>query len=172
MATELGQAYVQIMPSAKGIKSIIEKELGMEVPSAGKTAGVGLGKSIVGGLASVLAAAGIGKMISSALSAGADLQQSFGGIDTLYKGLRLLSKGLLKRHTKLVYQQILMQSKRYLWVHLLNNPLEEMLLRLPRLLTWQSWTWLTTLLRWVPILHQFKWLIRDLLNKTTPCLIT
>lgn len=100
MATELGQAYVQIMPSAKGIKSIIEKELGMEVPSAGKTAGVGLGKSIVGGLASVLAAAGIGKMISSALSAGADLQQSFGGIDTLYKGAETAVKGFAKEAYK------------------------------------------------------------------------
>lgn len=100
MATELGQAYVQIMPSAKGIKSIIEKELGMEVPSAGKTAGVGLGKSIVGGLASVLAAAGIGKMISSALSASADLQQSFGGIDTLYKGAETAVKGFAKEAYK------------------------------------------------------------------------
>lgn len=100
MATELGQAYVQIMPSAKGIKSIIEKELGIEVPSAGKTAGVGLGKSIVGGLASVLAAAGIGKMISSALSAGADLQQSFGGIDTLYKGAETAVKGFAKEAYK------------------------------------------------------------------------
>ncbi|SQG93495.1 phage minor tail protein [Streptococcus dysgalactiae subsp. equisimilis] len=100
MATELGQAYVQIMPSARGIKSIIEKELGMEVPSAGKTAGVGLGKSIVGGLASVLAAAGIGKMISSALSAGADLQQSFGGIDTLYKGAETAVKGFAKEAYK------------------------------------------------------------------------
>ena len=46
MATELGQAYVQIMPSAKGIKGSIEKTLGGEAASAGKSAG----SSIVSGI--------------------------------------------------------------------------------------------------------------------------
>lgn len=36
MASELGQAYVQIVPSAKGIKGSIEKELGGEADAAGK----------------------------------------------------------------------------------------------------------------------------------------
>ena len=37
MASELGQAYVQIVPSAKGIKGSIEKELGGEADAAGIT---------------------------------------------------------------------------------------------------------------------------------------
>lgn len=114
MATELGQAYVQIMPSARGISGAISKQLDPEARSAGLSAGSLIGGNLVKMIGGAIAAAGIGKMISSALSAGADLQQSFGGIGAL----RLLSKGLLKRHTKLEYQQILMQSKQFQWVHL------------------------------------------------------
>lgn len=32
MATELGQAYVQIMPSARGMKGMLSKELGADIP--------------------------------------------------------------------------------------------------------------------------------------------
>lgn len=35
MATELGQAYIQLMPSAKGIGKNIEKELNNETGGAG-----------------------------------------------------------------------------------------------------------------------------------------
>lgn len=80
MATDLGKAYVQIVPSAKGIGSSISQELSGESISAGKTAG----NNIVGTIKSVIAAAGIGKAIKSTLEAGGNLQQSFGGLDTLY----------------------------------------------------------------------------------------
>ncbi|HEM2624618.1 TPA: phage tail protein [Streptococcus suis] len=86
MATDLGSAYVQIVPSAKGISGSISKLLGGEVESAGRSAGSSLGASLVSALSGALAAAGIGKIIGSALSAGADLQQSFGGLDTIYDG--------------------------------------------------------------------------------------
>ena len=80
MASELAKAYVQIVPSAKGIKGSISNVLGGESQSAGKSAGTSIASSIK----TAIAAAGIGKVISDALSAGADLQQSFGGIDTIY----------------------------------------------------------------------------------------
>ncbi|MGQ7446345.1 phage tail protein [Streptococcus suis] len=86
MATDLGSAYVQIVPSAKGISGSISKLLGGEVDSAGRSAGSSLGASLVSALSGALAAAGIGKIIGSALGAGADLQQSFGGLDTIYDG--------------------------------------------------------------------------------------
>ena len=38
MATELAKAYVQIVPSAKGIKGKITEELGGEAASAGSSA--------------------------------------------------------------------------------------------------------------------------------------
>lgn len=80
MATELGKAYVQIIPSAKGISGSISKELGGEAESAGKSAGFNIGSAIKG----AIAAAGIGTVLKNALDAGGNLQQSFGGLDTLY----------------------------------------------------------------------------------------
>lgn len=53
MATELGQAYVQIVPSAKGISGSITSALGGEAESAGKSAGL----SIAGGIGSALKSA-------------------------------------------------------------------------------------------------------------------
>ncbi|HER0509718.1 TPA: hypothetical protein VIY95_001450 [Streptococcus pyogenes] len=100
MATELGQAYVQIMPSARGISGAISKQLDPEARSAGLSAGSLIGGNLVKMIGGAIAAAGIGKMISSALSAGADLQQSFGGIDTLYKGAETAVKGVAKEAYK------------------------------------------------------------------------
>lgn len=80
MATELGKAYVQIIPSAKGIGGAISKELDGEAGSAGKSAGL----NIAGALKGAIAAAGIGTALKSALEAGGNLQQSFGGLETLY----------------------------------------------------------------------------------------
>ncbi|MEN4305018.1 hypothetical protein R2604_08865 [Streptococcus pyogenes] len=100
MATELGQAYVQIMPSARGISGAISKQLDPEARSAGLSAGSLIGGNLVKMIGGAIAAAGIGKMISSALSAGADLQQSFGGIDTLYKCAETAVKGFAKEAYK------------------------------------------------------------------------
>ena len=80
MATNLGQAYVQIIPSAKGISGSISSAIGGEAESAGKSAGLNL----VSALKGVIAAAGIGAAIKSSLDAGGALQQSFGGLDTIY----------------------------------------------------------------------------------------
>ncbi|HEM5071014.1 TPA: phage tail protein [Streptococcus suis] len=100
MATDLGSAYVQIVPSAKGISGSISKLLGGEVDSAGRSAGSSLGASLVSALSGALAAAGIGKIIGSALSAGADLQQSFGGLDTIYDGAQESAKNFAKEAYK------------------------------------------------------------------------
>ena len=86
MATELGKAYVQIIPSAKGISGMIQKEMGGEVASAGVSAGESLGSKMMGAVSGVIAAAGIGKAIGASINEGAALQQSLGGIETLFKG--------------------------------------------------------------------------------------
>lgn len=93
MATELGKAYVQIIPSARGITGMIQKEMGGEVASAGVSSGQTLGSKLVGALTGAIAAAGIGKAIGAALSEGAALQQSLGGIDTLFKASAEKVKG-------------------------------------------------------------------------------
>lgn len=78
---ELAKAYVQIIPSADGIKGKITEAIGGEASSAGES----FGKKMVGAIKNIIVAAGIGKAISSALNEGAALQQSLGGIETLFK---------------------------------------------------------------------------------------
>ena len=85
MATELGKAYVQIIPSAKGISGMIQKEMGGEVASAGVSAGESLGSKMMGAVSGVIAAAGIGQAIGASINEGAALQQSLGGVETLFK---------------------------------------------------------------------------------------
>lgn len=88
MATELAKAYVQIIPSATGIKNRIKNEIDPEADSAGRSAGgkiaTGLKAAAVAGMAT--AGLAIGKTISSSIAEGASLQQSLGGIETLFKG--------------------------------------------------------------------------------------
>ena len=89
MATELGAAYVQIIPSAQGIKGMIQKAMGTEVASSGQEAGTSFMSGFKGAALKIAATIGIGAAIktgiSAALSEGASLQQSLGGIETLFK---------------------------------------------------------------------------------------
>lgn len=84
MATKIAEAYVQIKPTTKGIKNELESQLNPELESAGKTGGQSMGAGLVSTLKSIIVAAGIGTMIKEALDAGGAVQQSFGGLDTLY----------------------------------------------------------------------------------------
>lgn len=82
MATELAKAYVQIIPSAKGIKTNIENEIGGDANAAG----VSIGNKLAGAIKKAIAVAAIGKALGAALTEGAALEQSLGGIETLFKG--------------------------------------------------------------------------------------
>lgn len=88
--TELAKAYVQIIPSADGIKGKLTSALSGEASSAGDAAGKTVGTSLGSSIKKVIAAAGIGTAVvgsfKSAISEGAGLQQSLGGIETLFKG--------------------------------------------------------------------------------------
>ena len=86
MATELGQAYVQIMPSARGISGMIKNQIQPEAASAGSGAGMSLGSKMVAAVTTVIAAAQIGKFFAASISEGSALQQSLGGVETLFKG--------------------------------------------------------------------------------------
>ncbi len=83
--TTLGTAYVQIVPSAQGIKGSITNLLGGEAKTAGATSGKSLGANIVSFAKKAIIAGAIGKTVMAALNEGAALQQSYlGGLDTLY----------------------------------------------------------------------------------------
>ena len=77
---ELGKAYIQVIPTTKGIKGELESQMGDAGESAGKKSGARIGTAIKNAIVAV----GIGEAIKSAVTAGADLQQSFGGLDTIY----------------------------------------------------------------------------------------
>lgn len=77
---ELGKAYIQVIPTTKGIKGELESQMGDAGEAAGKKSGARIGSAIK----SAILAVGIGEAIKSAVTAGADLQQSFGGLDTIY----------------------------------------------------------------------------------------
>ena len=83
--TSLGKAYVQIIPSADGIQGSITSLLGGESKRAGEASGGLIGSGLVSKLKTLLVTAGIGTMITSSLTEGGKLQQSLGGIETLYK---------------------------------------------------------------------------------------
>jgi len=82
--TSIGKAYVQIVPKAEGISGEIENLLGDGAAKGGESAGKTMGSSMLGALKKVAVAAGVGKLISDTLNAGGALQQSFGGLETLY----------------------------------------------------------------------------------------
>src|SRR5690625_4547255 len=62
MATDLGKAYVQIMPSAKGISGSIQKAINPEAAAAGKSAGTRMATSIANSMGS------LGKTLTKAIT--------------------------------------------------------------------------------------------------------
>ncbi len=110
MATELGKAYVQIIPSARGMKGMLSKELGADIPQVGKEVGESLAGQLIGVAKKLIAAAGIGKLIHSSLMEGADLQQSLGGIETLFKG----SADVVKKYANEAYKTTGLSANAYM----------------------------------------------------------
>lgn len=84
MAQSLANAYVQILPTAKGMKDALKDILNDNMPS-GSEPGEKYGSGLISKIKGVIAAAGIGKALSSAVMEGANLEQSLGGIETLFK---------------------------------------------------------------------------------------
>lgn len=118
MATTLGKAYIQIMPSAKGIKAEVEKILDKEIPpateqpgeQAGQQMGESMGSKLAGVLKKVILAAGFGKVVKESLMAGADLQQSVGGVETIFKQ----SANIVSTYAKSAYSRAGVSANEYM----------------------------------------------------------
>lgn len=110
MATELAKAYVQIIPSANGIKDRITEQLGGEAEKAGDSAGNLAGSKLVSGIKKVIAVAGIGAALKSAITEGAALEQSIGGIETLFKD----SADIVEENAKRAYQTAGLSANAYM----------------------------------------------------------
>lgn len=106
MATELAKAYVQIVPSAQGIKGSITSVLSPEADSAGKKAGTG----IAGAIKKAIATAGIGIALKKAITEGAALEQSTGGIETLFKD----SADTMKKYAQEAYKTAGVSANSYM----------------------------------------------------------
>ena len=101
---------MQIIPSAKGIKGQIESVIGGDVDSAGKSAGKSLGSGIASTFKTVIATAGIGTAISAALNEGGKLQQSIGGVETLFKD----SADTIKKYASEAYKGAGISANEYM----------------------------------------------------------
>lgn len=88
MAIELGQAFVQIVPSARGISGEIKNVLDPEARSAGQSAGDTIGSQIASFATKAIAALGVGKMISDAITDGMDFEKSMAKTSTLFSGTK------------------------------------------------------------------------------------
>lgn len=87
MAT-LGEAYVQIVPSAKGIAGSLLGAIAPDAEKAGATSGTLFGSKFGAAaklLAGSAAVAAFGKFIQMSVKAGGALEQSIGGVETLFK---------------------------------------------------------------------------------------
>ncbi len=110
MATELAQAYVQIMPSARGIQGSLSQLMGGEASAAGESAGRSLGGKLVGAALGIVSAAAIGQAFAAAISEGAALEQSLGGIETLFKE----SADTVKKNAAEAYRTAGMSANQYM----------------------------------------------------------
>lgn len=81
----LGKAYVQIIPSAEGISGKLQNLVSGEAGSAGSLGGAALGKNLIGMAGKFFAAGAVAKLVKDSLGEGAKLQQSTGGIETMFK---------------------------------------------------------------------------------------
>lgn len=114
MPTEIGKAYVQIIPSARGIKGSISKILKPESSSAGEDSGASLGRNLLGTFTKLAIGAKVGQALASGIKSsvleGGKLEQSIGGINTLFKG----SADIVKGYAKNAYRDAQISSNQYM----------------------------------------------------------
>lgn len=118
----LGKAYVQIMPSTKGMSENISKSLtgkgAKGIEKAGSTVGTSVGKNMAKKLVGAFAAAGIGtaivKGIKASVDAAADLEQSTGGIEALYGGAGSKAAELVKKNAQNAFETVGMSANQYM----------------------------------------------------------
>jgi len=105
MGTKLAEAYVQIIPSAKGMKSSLTKLMSGEASSAGTSAGGLFTTAFVSGIGTIVsgvtkvtatavtaASAGIAALTTSAVKSYAEYEQLVGGVETLFTPTQSMSE--------------------------------------------------------------------------------
>lgn len=104
--TSLGSAYVQIVPSADGIKGSITNVLNGEAESAGTSSG----NKIASFVKKAIKAAAVGKFLKDSLQQGAELEQNIGGAHAVF-GDKLY--GDLETRAKVAYKNMGLSASDY-----------------------------------------------------------
>lgn len=84
--SEVASAYVSLIPSLRGAKGMIGKEIVPEAESAGKRAGARMGGALKAGLitAAVGTAAAAVKIVSDSIGAASEAEQAVGGVQAVF----------------------------------------------------------------------------------------
>jgi phage-related protein len=106
---EVAQATVTIIPNLKGAQQKITEDLG-GVPEAGEAIGTSFAKKLIGAIGSLKIGATIVDGIKSSIEQGAALQQSIGGIETLFKD----SADKVKKNASQAFKNAGMSANEYM----------------------------------------------------------
>lgn len=117
--TELGTAYVQIIPTASGIRDMITKEIGGDAEEAGKKSGEGFSSAFGGALSAIGTAiagaiaagsAAVGTIIKDSVTKYADYEQLVGGVETLFED----SAGTVQKYAENAFKTAGMSANEYM----------------------------------------------------------
>lgn len=106
----IGKAYVQIIPSTKGIKGALANLMKGEADDAGQKAGDSLASRIKSALVKASIGTAVAAVFKSALDEGAKLEQSIGGIETLFKD----SAGKMESYAKQAFKTAGLSANDYM----------------------------------------------------------
>lgn len=81
----IANAYVQIIPTTEGVKNNLSNVFDKDASKGGDNAGNSFGKQFLSTATKIVAGLGIAKLFSGAIEAGGNVEQSFGGLETMFK---------------------------------------------------------------------------------------
>lgn len=106
---QIGTAYIQVVPSMEGVAPEIKKHF----DGAGESSGASFGSKLAGTIKKAIAAAGIGKALKEAITAGADLQQLKGGVEKIFNDM---DSAAIMADAANAYKDLNMSANQYLAV--------------------------------------------------------
>ena len=112
---ELAKAYVQIIPSAEGIKGKLKEAMGGEAEASGKESGSKFSSAFgaavkAGGAALAAAAAGAAALVKSSVESYANFEQLVGGVETLFKD----SSDIVQQYAENAYKTAGLSANAYM----------------------------------------------------------
>lgn len=104
--SSLATAYVQVVPTTDGIKDALVKEFS----GSGEESGSSFGASFANKLKMAISSMAIGKTIAKAVDFGSDLEQSLGGVETMFKQ----NSNIIKKYANEAYKTAGVSANQYM----------------------------------------------------------